>query len=386
MFRLFIVCLVVVLSFSQLKAKDDHQVSLKLGLTSIDNEDGWSFEKGTFFTDLTFDTHTIIKPRIDLGYINIDEVDSGGVGSLMQLAFNGIYEIDLSEYNSAFKPYLLGGVGYEHVFDSIPEFESHPFYQAGFGAGYLLNDRITLVSEFRALQMIDSSKDDENNEFVFMLGVSMPLFVDVIQSKIEKTPKPKPIRQLPAPEIVQNVQPLFLDTDGDGVEDADDKCKYTQIGAKVDKQGCTIVEPIVIPEEVVYIKEPRAIVNTPVVQKKPKVKPKKNRRNLEINFESNSAVIMSDSKLKIKRFANYLKKNPKATVTIEGYTDNSGIRSKNLALSKKRAKAVASLLVKYGVKASKIKAVGKGDLNPIADNETELGRAKNRRIEAVMHY
>ncbi len=386
MFRSLFLCLVVFLSCSQLKAKDDHQVGLKLGLTSIDNDGGWNFEKGTFFTDLTLDTHTIIKPRIDLGYINIDEVASGGVGSLMQLALNGIYDIDLSEYNSAFKPYLLGGVGYEHVFDSTPAFESHPFYQAGFGAGYLLNDRITLVSEFRALQIIDSSKDNENNEFAFMVGIRMPLFIDVIQGEIKETPKVT--RQLPAPQVVQNEQPLFLDTDGDGIEDADDKCLYTQAGANVDKQGCTIVEAIVIPEEVVYIEEPKQIISVPTVQKRSKVKQytEKNRRNLQINFESNSAVIMSSSKSKIKNFANYLKKNPKATVTIEGYTDNSGIRSKNLTLSTKRAKAVASLLVRYGIKTSKIKAVGKGDLNPIADNETESGRAKNRRIEAVMHY
>jgi len=370
--------LVVFLSFGVLEAKNNHQVGLKLGLTSIDNKDGWNFEKGTFFVDLLFDTPTFIKPRIDVGYVNINEEDKGGVSSLLQLALNGVYEFDLTSYNTPLKPYILAGLGYERVFDDTPVFESQIFMQAGFGLEHPLGNHINLISEFRALQMIDSSESNEDNEFVVTVGISVPLFVNAVQGQVA---------QVSAPAI-QYQESVYIDSDGDGVADNIDKCPNTPMGKDIDSRGCMIVNAIVIPEDVVFVEDVQAIPLAPVVYVEKKSAPisiKKNRKNLQVNFESSSAVILSGSKRHIKEFSTFLKNNPKTTVTIEGYTDNSGIRNKNFALSKQRARAVRTFLIRYGVKASRIKAVGKGDLNPIADNETELGRAKNRRIEAVIH-
>ncbi|MMZ64144.1 Peptidoglycan-binding protein ArfA [compost metagenome] len=80
-----------------------------------------------------------------------------------------------------------------------------------------------------------------------------------------------------------------------------------------------------------------------------------------------------------------MKRKPEVTVTIEGYTDSSGDMRHNMKLSQQRANTVKKALVAYGVQARRITAVGKGSLNPIADNDTPEGRAKNRRIEAVIH-
>ena len=369
MSKLFKLSLLLLLSASVIEAIEDHQVGFKLGLTSIDNEDGWNFEKSSFFADFTLDTGTLIKPRVDLGYISIDEKDEGKVDSVLQFVANGIYDIDLKEYTEApLTPYLLGGLGYEHVFDEVPAFESHAFVQAGVGARYRLNDRLALVTEFRALQMFGDS--DEDNEFAFMLGFDVPLFVEVVRPPVDTATKKTRVYE----------QQIVADGDQDGVPDTEDKCLHTPAGDKVDINGCSIVSSIVIPEEVPYIEESKTVA--PV--KKKTVKSVK-RKNLHINFESNSATILASSKSKVKSFAEYLKSHPNLTVTIEGYTDNSGIRSKNMVLSKKRAQAVRALLIKYGVKPSRVKAIGKGDLNPIADNETASGRAKNRRIEAVIH-
>ncbi len=87
----------------------------------------------------------------------------------------------------------------------------------------------------------------------------------------------------------------------------------------------------------------------------------------------------------IKAFADYMKKMPHISVTIEGYTDSSGDMKHNMQLSQQRANAVKKALVANGISASRITAVGKGALNPIADNDTPEGRAKNRRIEAIIH-
>ncbi len=379
--RIFTLFLIGAFSFSSLQAKDDHLIGLKIGLTSIDNEDGWNFEKSSFFVDFTPDTFTAIKPRIDLGYISIDD----RVNSLLQFSLNGIYDINLE--NSRLTPYLLGGIGYEKVSGEVENFKSHPYLQAGFGLKYPLLKHIFLVSEFKALKILGDGDDNEDNEFALMFGVSVPLFVEV-----EREPKPKILKRQNE-IIIENPEPAFLDSDGDGVEDLLDRCKYTPAGESVDVSGCMNSNAIVLPDEVSYIGND--IVTTPTVfpsfaDKKTKItsidtKPIiVNRKNLKVNFESSSATILASSKQKIRDFATYLKNNPNKKVTIEGYTDNSGTRSKNFALSTKRAKAVRQLLISYKIKASRIKAIGKGDLNPIADNDTEIGRANNRRIEAVI--
>ncbi len=381
--QIFTLFLLVLFSFSSLQAKNNHQIGLKLGLTSIDNEDGWNFEKSSFFVDFTPDTLTIIKPRIDLGYINIDD----RVSSLLQFSLNGVYDFDLSANNTRLTPYLLGGIGYEKVSDEVENFKSHPYLQAGFGLKYPFLEHVSLVSEFRAVKILGDGDDNEDNEFALMFGVSIPLFVEV-----EREIRPKVLRES-REVIIENPEPAFLDSDEDGVEDALDRCKHTPIGERVDAKGCMTANAIVLPDEVSYIEDSAATVPTmfpSFAKEEVKVTPaatkpiKASRKNLKVNFESSSTTILANSKQRIKDFATYLKNNPNKKVTIEGYTDNSGIRSKNFTLSTKRAKAVRQLLISYGVKATRIKAVGKGDLNPIADNDTEIGRAKNRRIEAVI--
>jgi DNA-binding response OmpR family regulator len=76
----------------------------------------------------------------------------------------------------------------------------------------------------------------------------------------------------------------------------------------------------------------------------------------------------------------YLKKLP---LTIEGHTSSEGKREKNMELSKARAESVKAYFVSKGIEASRITAVGYGPDKPVADNATEEGRAKNRRVEVV---
>jgi len=98
-------------------------------------------------------------------------------------------------------------------------------------------------------------------------------------------------------------------------------------------------------------------------------------------FEYNSAYITSEyAKLLDEAIQKFNKKN-NLKIEINGFTDNSGSSEFNMALSKERAEAVKDYLVLKGVPASKIFTKGWGDVNPLYSNETEDGRAKNRRVE-----
>lgn len=76
--------------------------------------------------------------------------------------------------------------------------------------------------------------------------------------------------------------------------------------------------------------------------------------------------------------------NPGVNIRVEGHTDNVGSVPFNLALSEDRATSVLHFLVERGVVSSRIDVEGKGPLEPLADNETEEGRAKNRRVQIVI--
>jgi len=87
----------------------------------------------------------------------------------------------------------------------------------------------------------------------------------------------------------------------------------------------------------------------------------------------------------IGRVADFMKKSPSTTAVIEGHTDDVGSEEFNLNLSQRRADSVMNYLVaNFGIDASRLSAKGFGKSDPIADNTTEQGRIKNRRIEAVI--
>jgi len=99
-----------------------------------------------------------------------------------------------------------------------------------------------------------------------------------------------------------------------------------------------------------------------------------------LNFDSGSAMIKDGTE--IDNLAAILKAYPEVKVTINGYTDNTGDAAKNKTLSSARAASVMGRLAGAGgIDISRIKAVGHGDANPVASNDTAEGRAQNRRIE-----
>jgi len=104
---------------------------------------------------------------------------------------------------------------------------------------------------------------------------------------------------------------------------------------------------------------------------------------LYVNFDTGKATIKPDSAESLDTAAAALKAAGNLTIEVGGHTDNVGAADANMKLSQDRAQAVMAALVQRGVPAARLTAKGYGQSSPIADNRTEDGRAKNRRVELV---
>ena len=100
-------------------------------------------------------------------------------------------------------------------------------------------------------------------------------------------------------------------------------------------------------------------------------------------FETASARIDPESHPRLDRVVEYMTHRPSTRIRVAGHTDNVGNPRRNQQLSEARARSVRDYLVAHGIDESRIEAVGYGDQQPIASNDTPEGQAQNRRIEAI---
>jgi OOP family OmpA-OmpF porin len=153
----------------------------------------------------------------------------------------------------------------------------------------------------------------------------------------EPTPPPPP--PPPAPPA---------DSDGDGVIDARDKCPDTPRGVAVDQDGC----------------------------------PRRGAITLQgVTFEFDSATLTPESRPVLDEAAADLKRYPRLKVELQGHTDSRGADAYNMKLSAARANAVREYLISQGVPAEQLTSRGYGETQPVADNTTDEGRARNRRVD-----
>jgi OOP family OmpA-OmpF porin len=104
---------------------------------------------------------------------------------------------------------------------------------------------------------------------------------------------------------------------------------------------------------------------------------------LDIHFDTGKSTIRDESRPMIEQIVKLLSDNADLKLSIEGHTDNVGDSKSNKALSEQRAKSVMGAIVKAGIDGKRLSAAGFGQDRPVADNRTEEGRAKNRRVELV---
>ena len=310
--------------------------------------------------------------------------------------------------NKNITPYVFLGGGYQWI-KGI--YDNAAVADAGMGVKFDISRRFDMFVEGRGLR--DFHNNDNHYgllggfEYKFLHEKPKPVVIDSdndgVPDNLDKCPNtPAGVK------VDKNGCPI--DSDHDGVPDYLDKCPNTPVGIAVDDKGCPVDEDH---DGVPYYLD--KCPNTPAGVKVDKngcpidsdhdgvpdyldkcpntpkgITVDKNgcpvSFNFEIEFDPNKAVIKPQYMEKIEEFAKFLKDNPAYKAEIQGYTDNTGKKIYNILLSQKRAKAVYQALIKLGVPADRLTWTGYGPANPIAPNDTKVGRAKNRRVVAKLYF
>jgi OOP family OmpA-OmpF porin len=247
----------------------------------------------------------------------------------------------IKEYgiNDKMSFYALAGLGYERFSKERFENENDGFGNYGIGLKYKLNENVSLKADIRHLITFD-----RDNNLLYTLGLG----IGFGEKAKPSAPQKEPIMTKKPMMIEKPIKKVILDNDKDGILNNIDKCPNTKKDVIVDNNGCVVA------------------------------------LDLHINFDSNSADIKNIYANRINRFAALLKKYPSLKVTINAHTDSTASKKYNYELSKKRANATVNALIKLNINASRLEATGFGELKPIASNKTEEGKAKNRRVEAII--
>ena len=247
--------------------------------------------------------------------------------------YAGSYIVDEASGAGRLRPYLVAGAGY---FSMDPnraggEKQEDTTLNAGLGVRWMLTSRFSASLDGRTIYNVDKS----NNDTMAYLGLNYYLG--------NVTPPPVP------------VPTSCPDTDNDGVCDEFDACLGTPPNTRVDASGCPL--PVA---QVASIK-------------------------LKVNFAFDSDVVQEKYFTDLGELAKFLKRFDQVDVSIDGHTDSVGGETYNQQLSQRRSQAVVDMLVNtYGIAPSRLKAVGFGESQPVASNDTEEGRAENRRVMASL--
>ncbi len=317
-----------------------------------------------------------------------------GSSDFEELRLDGLYY--LADASRAWNPYLALGVG-DADFGSGPVSirtagTNHDETRVNIGGGirYHITEAVSLRGDLREFHGIDESTFDTQ----VSLGLSMafgrvtggktepaaPVVMDADNDGISDGSD-----QCPGTPAGAQVDSLGceLDHDNDGVANSRDECPGTPAGASVDGRGC---ETDSDSDGVVDSKDqcPNTSAGADVDASGCEgVAETVETIELRVQFPTNSAQIDGSYDREIRKVADFMAEHPETTVEIAGHSDSAGNADYNQSLSQQRAEAVAGRLTgNLGVDADRVSAVGYGEAEPIADNDTAGGRAQNRRVEA----
>lgn len=285
--------------------------------------------------------------EFNLGRTRIDAKNNAGPAlDLTSLSLDALFYAG----RDRIAPYLLVGAGL--ITDSPqPSGDSKRSFmgEAGLGVRALLWENSDQTRSFSLRPEVKARYDDIRGgdyiDYIASLGFQFgfgPKPVAVAAAPATPPPPPPPAEPPPPPP-----PPAPMDSDHDGVTDDRDRCPDSAPGVMVDVNGCE----------------------------------QKGSVTLEgVTFEFNSSMLTSASQQVLNTTAQGMKTHPRVRIELQGHTDSKGADNYNLKLSQRRAEAVRDYLQSQGVNAAQLSARGYGESQPVADNTTEAGRAKNRRV------
>jgi OmpA-OmpF porin, OOP family len=253
-------------------------------------------------------------------------LDLDGSQYRLDMVYNVITE-------SQWRPFVVFGLGDQkrELNAAGGSSERDTLLNLGVGVKHSLGENWEFRSDIRAFNSLDNEYTDVavNAGIAYLFGkTSAPV----------KAAAPAPVTK-------------EIDSDGDGVFDSKDQCPDTAKQYKVDAVGC-----------------PMELTETVSIA-------------LAVKFDSAKSVVKDEFVSDIKKLADFMNQYANTVVTVEGHTDSQGSEAYNQKLSQSRAEAVkATLITKFGIEADRVKAVGFGEAQPVADNMTAQGRETNRRV------
>ena len=300
--------------------------------------------------------------QVEYGVSNTDGISNNdadtGSYDAEQETISGNFLIGTEEFtgytDSALKPYVLVGAGQSKIKienaagNEIAE-SKDTIGNLGLGAMYRINDALSLRGEARAVHNFDNN---------WWEGMALAGLEVVLGGHLAPTVAVPPMQEPVVDNTPVVVVEADLDSDGDGVPDSIDACPGTPMNVVVDERGCPV--PVDITDEL--------------------------KMELRVFFDNDKSAIKNQYKPEIAKVAEKMREYPNSTARVEGHASKTGPSARyNQRLSEARAVAVKSMLTnEFGIAPNRLSTVGYGYDNPIASNDTEEGRAMNRRVYAII--
>ena len=327
-----------------------------------------------------------LAAEVEYTYLANQDVNKPGTGHFN--ANNIMANLLLRYPEGMIRPYIGAGLGWSFA-DCSSASDNNYGWQALAGINLEINPSVSVDFGYRyfSSDLTFNNVDTKAEDHILLAGLNYHFGgqkpvppppkeepVPVVQEKIVKCPN------TPAGCIVDK-DGCPMDSDGDGVCDGLDKCPNTPKGCIVDKDGC----PIDSDKDGVCDGLDKC-PDTPEISKvDANGCPVMAVIRLYVQFEYKKSVVKPEFFNEIKKLGDFMKNHPNLNATIEGHTDNIAAADYNLKLSKERAEAVMKVLIeREKIDPKRLTAVGYGLTKPIASNDTEEGRAKNRRVEALL--
>lgn len=289
--------------------------------------------------------------ELEFDRIDSDLTPPAGFSTTFNAKSFGLFgRIHLLSPDDQVRPYFGFGIGgtYRQTFDrdSTPfDKDTQVYISPVVGLAMEMNDHFgaRIQAALRRDMGGDSSNPvgDNFTDYLFTAGITY---------KFGDPPAPPPPPAQPAPPPPPP-EPVDGDDDRDGVRNSRDKCPNTRAGAVVDADGCEV----------------QVIIDLP-----------------NVNFAFDQAELTSDSFRILDGAAATLQRHRNVKIEVAGHTDSIGTESYNLDLSDRRAAVVRDYLISKGIDAERMTSAGYGETRPIASNDTDAGRAQNRRTELVI--